>query len=162
MIWFKDGTDIYFARQLVNERLQEAKIKIASWCGASDAHNFNWPCGETRWTVKRNRALNATGEPYSATEWARNSRLIVKPQLRNAVLPRINTIVLQQRISGRTKTRKLVAHDVTWQEVAASIENNANIGAGHRTPWGTVSGARAPGQLSSIADIKHIIVEINP
>jgi cobalt-zinc-cadmium resistance protein CzcA len=115
------------------------------------------------WTVEaKPGALNATGEPYSATELREIQDWIVKPQLRNVPgVTEINTIGgYNKEFLVAPRPEKLVAYDVTWQEVAASIEkNNANIGAGYIERRGEQYLVRAPGQLSSIADIKHIIVK---
>ena len=160
---FKDGTDIYFARQLVNERLQEAKSKLP--VGVEPAMGpISTGLGEiVMWTVEaKPGALNATGEPYSATELREIQDWIVKPQLRNVPgVTEINTIGgYNKEFLVAPRPEKLVAYDVTWQEVAASIEkNNANIGAGYIERRGEQYLVRAPGQLSSIADIKHIIVK---
>ncbi|MFC0351878.1 efflux RND transporter permease subunit [Undibacterium danionis] len=160
---FKDGTDIYFARQLVNERLQEAKSKLPA--GVEPAMGpISTGLGEiVMWTVEaKPGALNASGEPYSSTELREIQDWIVKPQLRNvAGVTEINTIGgYDKEFLVATRPEKLVAYDVTWQEVAEAIEkNNANIGAGYIERRGEQYLVRAPGQLSSIADIKQIIVK---
>ena len=160
---FKDGTDIYFARQLVNERLQEAKSKLPVGVEPSMGP-ISTGLGEiVMWTVEaKPGALNAAGEPYSAIELREIQDWIVKPQLRNvAGVTEINTIGgYNKEFLVAPRPEKLVAYDVTWQEVAAAIEkNNANIGAGYIERRGEQYLVRAPGQLSSIADIKQIIVK---
>jgi len=160
---FKDGTDIYFARQLVNERLQEAKSKLPVGVEPSMGP-ISTGLGEiVMWTVEaKPGALNAAGEPYSAIELREIQDWIVKPQLRNvAGVTEINTIGgFNKEFLVAPRPEKLVAYDVTWQEVAAAIEkNNANIGAGYIERRGEQYLVRAPGQLSSIADIKQIIVK---
>lgn len=160
---FKDGTDIYFARQLVNERLQEAKSKLP--VGVEPAMGpISTGLGEiVMWTVEtKPGALNASGEPYSSTELREIQDWIVKPQLRNVPgVTEINTIGgYDKEFLVAPRPEKLVAYDVTWQEVAAAIEkNNANIGAGYIERRGEQYLVRAPGQLGSIADIKQIIVK---
>ena len=160
---FKDGTDIYFARQLVNERLQEAKSKLPVGVEPSMGP-ISTGLGEiVMWTVEaKPGALNAAGEPYSAIELREIQDWIVKPQLRNvAGVTEINTIGgYNKEFLVAPRPEKLVAYDVTWQEVAAAIEkNNANIGAGYIERRGEQYLVRAPGQLNSIADIKQIIVK---
>jgi cobalt-zinc-cadmium resistance protein CzcA len=160
---FKDGTDIYFARQLVNERLQEAKSKLPT--GVEPAMGpISTGLGEiVMWTVEAKLgALNASGEPYSSTELREIQDWIVKPQLRNVPgVTEINTIGgYNKEFLVAPRPEKLVAYDVTWQEVAAAIEkNNANIGAGYIERRGEQYLVRAPGQLGSINDIKQIIVK---
>lgn len=160
---FKDGTDIYFARQLVNERMQDAKAKLPT--GLEPAMGpISTGLGEiVMWTVEANTgALNAKGEPYSSTELREIQDWIVKPQLRNVPgVTEINTIGgYNKEFQVAPRPEKLVAYDITWQEIAAAIErNNANIGAGYIERHGEQYLIRAPGQLTSIADIKQIIVK---
>lgn len=160
---FKDGTDIYFARQLVNERMQAAKAKLPA--GLEPAMGpISTGLGEiVMWVVEaRPGALNAKGEPYSSTELREIQDWIVKPQLRNVPgVTEINTIGgYSKEFQVAPRPEKLVAYDITWQEIAAAIErNNANIGAGYIERHGEQYLIRAPGQLASISDIKQIIVK---
>src|SRR5499426_2129021 len=80
---FKDGTDIYFARQLVNERIQQVKDQLPT--GIQTAMGpISTGLGEIyMYTVEAKRdARNAKGEPYSPTELRTIQDWIVKPQLR--------------------------------------------------------------------------------
>ena len=66
---FKDGTDIYFARQLVNERLQEARSRIPA--GVEPAMGpISTGLGEIyMWTVEaKPGARKSDGTPYNATD----------------------------------------------------------------------------------------------
>ena len=63
---FKDGTDIYFARQLVNERIQEARDKLPS--GITPAMGpISTGLGEIYlWTVEaKDGAKKPDGQPYT-------------------------------------------------------------------------------------------------
>ncbi len=78
---FKDGTDIYFARQLVNERIQEARDKLPRRHHASDGAHLDRPGRdlpldrrnqgrgeEARWlTLYRNRPARDSGLDHQAT-----------------------------------------------------------------------------------------------
>ena len=52
---FKDGTDIYFARQLVNQRIQEAKEKFPSSCrkALKNTQSARMCMSVKRWAVAR-------------------------------------------------------------------------------------------------------------
>ena len=80
---FKDGTDIYFARQLVNERIQEVKDQLPT--GIKTAMGpISTGLGEIyMFTVEaKPGARNAKGEPYTSTDLRTIQDWIVKPQLR--------------------------------------------------------------------------------
>ncbi|MBT9494377.1 MAG: efflux RND transporter permease subunit, partial [Paucibacter sp.] len=81
---FKDGTDIYFARQLVNERIQEAKAKLPGGL-APTLGPIATGLGEIyMWTVEtKPGALKPDGTPYTPTDLREIQDWIIKPQLRN-------------------------------------------------------------------------------
>ncbi len=80
---FKDGTDIYFARQLVNQRIQEAKDKLPN--GVTPKMGpISTGLGEIYlWTVEaKETAKKPDGSPYTATDLREIQDWIIKPQLR--------------------------------------------------------------------------------
>ena len=80
---FKDGTDIYFARQLVNERIQQVKDQLPT--GIQTAMGpISTGLGEIYMFAVEAKpdARNAKGEPYSSTDLRTIQDWIVKPQLR--------------------------------------------------------------------------------
>ena len=91
---FKDGTDIYFARQLVNQRIQEAKEKLPA--GIAPAMGpISTGLGEIYlWTVEaEDAAKKADGTPYTPTDLREIQDWIIKPQLRNVTgVTEINAI----------------------------------------------------------------------
>ncbi|MCA8157995.1 efflux RND transporter permease subunit, partial [Burkholderia contaminans] len=81
---FKDGTDIYFARQLVNERIQEAKDKLPA--GVAPAMGpTSTGLGEIYlWTVEADaNARKPDGTRYTAADLRELQDWVVRPQLRN-------------------------------------------------------------------------------
>ncbi len=159
---FEDGTDIYFARQLVNERIQQAKGKLPS--GAEPAMGpISTGLGEIfMWTVEaREGARKADGTPYTPTDLREIQDWIIKPQLRNVPgVTEINTIGgYAKEFQVAPLPDRLVAHGLTLQDLVAAIErNNANVGAGYIEKRGEQYLIRAPGQVADIADIGNIIV----
>ena len=81
---FQDGTDIYFARNLVNERLQQAKSQLPDGIEPADgtdrdsasARSFSTPC------TPMPDARQANGEPYDATALRTLQDWMIRPQLR--------------------------------------------------------------------------------
>ncbi|NVL68005.1 efflux RND transporter permease subunit, partial [Escherichia coli] len=80
---FQDGTDIYFARQLVNERIQQAKDQLPP--GTETAMGpVSTGLGEIYMFALEAKpgARNADGKPFSPTELRTINDWIIKPQLR--------------------------------------------------------------------------------
>ncbi|HIE79293.1 MAG TPA: hypothetical protein EYQ03_01145 [Nitrospinaceae bacterium] len=155
---FEDGTDIYFARQLINGRLQEVKATLPA-----DMEPIMGPIttglGEIfMWTVD---ADSKNGSSYSSTELRTIQEWIIRPQLRNipgvADVNSIGGFVKQYHVAPNPE--KLMAYGITFHSVmGALLENNANMGAGYIEHNGEQYLIRAPGQVSGIEDIKNIVL----
>ena len=159
---FKDGTDIYFARQLVNERIQQAKGQLPAGIEPGMGP-ISTGLGEIfMWTVGTEKgARKADGTAYTPTDLREIQDWIIKPQLRNVPgVAEINTIGgYAKEFQVAPLPDKLAAYGLTLQDLVSSIErNNANIGAGYIEKRGEQYLIRAPGQVSSIEDIGNIIV----
>ncbi|MEQ1882996.1 MAG: CusA/CzcA family heavy metal efflux RND transporter, partial [Burkholderiales bacterium] len=159
---FKDGTDIYFARQLVNERIQQAKGKLPA--GITPGMGpISTGLGEIfMWTVGvKEGAHKADGTAYTPTDLREIQDWIIKPQLRNVPgVTEINTIGgYAKEFQVAPLPDRLVAHGLTLQDLVAAIErNNANVGAGYIEKRGEQYLIRAPGQVANIEDIGNIVV----
>src|SRR5262249_13862433 len=84
VVVFKDGTDIWFARQRVNERLQEARAELPpEW--NPELGPISTALGEiVRWTVHAvPGARRPDGGPWTLTDLREIQDWIIKPQLRN-------------------------------------------------------------------------------
>lgn len=159
---FKDGTDIYFARQLVNERIQQAKGKLPAGIEPRMGP-ISTGLGEIfMWTVEsKEDARKADGTPYTSTDLREIQDWIIKPQLRH--VPGVTEI---NSVGGYVKEfqvaplpDKLVAYHLTLQDLIVALErNNNNVGAGYIEKRGEQYLIRAPGQVASIEDIGNIIV----
>ncbi|WLG57598.1 CusA/CzcA family heavy metal efflux RND transporter [Pseudomonas extremorientalis] len=159
---FKDGTDLFFARQLVNERLQVAREQLPS--GIETAMGpISTGLGEIfLWTVEaEDGARKDDGTPYTPTDLRVIQDWIVKPQLRNVPgVAEINTIggfAKEYQIAPDPK--RLAAYNLTLNDLVTALErNNANVGAGYIERSGEQLLIRAPGQLASIDDIANIVI----
>ena len=88
---FKEGTDIYFARQLVNERINQAKDKLPAGILPKMGPTSTGLGEIFMWTVEaKEGALKADGTPYSPMDLREVQDWIIKPQLRN--VPGVNDI----------------------------------------------------------------------
>ncbi|MCK0544283.1 CusA/CzcA family heavy metal efflux RND transporter [Pseudomonas syringae pv. aptata] len=159
---FEDGTDLFFARQLVNERLQIAKDQLPEGVDAMMGP-ISTGLGEIfLWTVEaREGALKEDGTPYTPTDLRVIQDWIIKPQLRNVPgVAEINTIggfARQYQIAPDPK--KLAAYKLTLNDLVAALErNNANVGAGYIERGGEQLLIRAPGQLGTVDDIANVVI----
>ncbi|MEE4223150.1 CusA/CzcA family heavy metal efflux RND transporter [Pseudomonas viridiflava] len=159
---FEDGTDLFFARQQVNERLQIAKDQLPEGVETMMGP-VSTGLGEIfLWTVEaREGARKEDGTPYTPTDLRVIQDWIIKPQLRNVPgVAEINTIggfAKQYEIAPDPK--KLAAYKLTLNDLVAALErNNANVGAGYIERGGEQLLIRAPGQLENIDDIANIVI----
>lgn len=159
---FKDGTDIYFARQLVNERIQEAREKLPANISPS-LGPISTGLGEIYlWTVEAEEgARKADGSPYTPMDLREIQDWVIKPQLRN--VPGVTEI---NSIGGFSKEYlvapspgKLASYGISMDRIVAALQNNnTNVGAGYIERQGEQYLIRAPGQAKGIDDLREIIV----
>jgi len=159
---FKDGTDIYFARQLVAQRLQEARDKLPAGVTPSMGP-ISTGLGEIYlWTVEAtDGAKKADGTPYTPTDLREIQDWVIKPQLRNVPgVTEINTIGgFDKQYVVAPNLERLGAYGLSLPDVVNALEkNNSNQGAGYIERRGEQYLVRAPGQVRSIDDIGDIIV----
>ena len=160
---FKDGTDLYFARQMVNERIQEAKERLPQ--GVTPAMGpISTGLGEIyMWTVEaKDGAKKADGSVYTPTDLREIQDWIIKPQLRNVPgVTEINSIggyAKEYQVAPRPE--KLMAHGLTLVDVVNALErNNGNVGTGYIEREGEQYLIRAPGQVRDMKDVGGIIVK---
>jgi heavy metal efflux system protein len=164
-IIFHDGTDIYFARNLINERIQEVRDKLPAGI-APTMGPIATGLGEIfLWTVEpKPNALQADGKPYTSEDLRTVQDWIVRPQLRNipgvADVNSIGGYVKQFHVTP--KPDKLMAYGLTLRDILAALENNnANAGAGYIEHGGEQYLIRAPGQVKTLEEIQQIIVGSN-
>ena len=159
---FKDGTDIYFARQLVNQRIQEARENLPA--GVTPMMGpISTGLGEIYlWTVESEPgAKKADGTPYTPTDLREIQDWIIKPQLRQ--VPGVTEI---NSIGGFAKEyliapdpAKLSSYRLSLSDVVNAIDrNNSNVGMGYIERRGEQFLVRAPGQVRTLDDIRNTIL----
>jgi cobalt-zinc-cadmium resistance protein CzcA len=159
---FKDGTDIYFARQLVNERLQEAKSQLPPGLDPTMGP-ISTGLGEIfSFTVEPEKgARKPDGSEYTPTDLRELQDWVVRPQLRNLPgVTEVNTMggfTKQYHVTPRPD--QLMAYRLTQRDIMEALSrNNSNVGAGYIERSGEQYLIRVPGQVSSIPEIEHIVV----
>jgi cobalt-zinc-cadmium resistance protein CzcA len=159
---FKDGTDIYFARNLVNERLQQAKSQLPSGI-EPEMGPIATGLGEIfLYTVQADQdARQPNGQPYDAVALRTLQDWVIRPQLRQVPgVTEVNTIGGYERQFHVTPDpARLLAYGLSFDSIVEALEkNNANIGAGYIERNGEQYLIRSPGQVSDIPAIERIIV----
>ena len=159
---FKDGTDIYFARQLVNERIQEAREKLPA--GISPGMGpISTGLGEIYlWTVEAEEgAKKQDGTPYTPMDLREIQDWVIKPQLRNVPgVTEINSIGgFSKEYLIAPRPDKLASYGISMDKLVTALQNNnTNVGAGYIEREGEQYLIRAPGQVRGIDDLKEVIV----
>lgn len=157
---FKDGTNIYFARQLINERLQEVKDKLPPEAETT-LGPISTGLGEIFMYTVTNKANTPKNQRYNPTELRTIQDWIIKPQLRNVEgVAEVNTIGgYEKQFHITPDPTKLVRYGLSLNNVVEALErNNANVGAGYIERNGEQNLIRVPGQVKNIADIENIVV----
>lgn len=159
---FEDGTDIYFARQLISEKLQQIKSEVPE--GIEPVMGpVSTGLGEIYfYTVEANEdARKPDGSEYTPMDLLTIQEWIIVPQLRNLKgVVEVNTIGgYEQQFHVTPYPEKLLAYNLTIHDVLDALEdNNDNVGAGYIERNGEQYLVRIPGQVKNIEDINNIIL----
>ncbi len=155
---FEDGTDLYRSRQLVGERLQEAKSQLPP--GIEPAMGpIATGLGEIfMYTVESDGAKPGGGK-WTPQDLREFQDWVVRPQLRTvAGVTDVNTIggyVKQVHVTPNPS--RLIAYGITLRQLMEAVAgNNDNVGAGYIERFGQQYLIRAPGQVQSLDDIRRI------
>ncbi len=125
VVTFEDGTDIYFARQLINERL--ASVELADGIDRPKMGPVATGLGEVFHYV-------VTGAGNDITELRTIHDWIIKPKMRTVSgTAEINSWGgYEKQYQVRINPNLLIKHDLTFDEVVRAVqENNRNVGAGN-------------------------------
>jgi len=153
---FKDGTDIYLARQLINERLSEVKDRLPPGIEPTMG-----PIATGLGEIFMYTVSSKEGAQHDPMTLRTVQDWIVRPQLRQTPgVVEVNTI------GGYTKQfhvlpypDKLIAYDLTLQDVMTALaNNNMNTGAGYIERFGAQYLIRSPGQIATLDDIRQITI----
>jgi cobalt-zinc-cadmium resistance protein CzcA len=159
---FEDGTDIYFARNLVNERLQQARSRLPE--GVEPAMGpIATGLGEIfLYTLEADPAARQPdGKAWDPIALRSLQDWVVRPQLLQ--VPGVTEV---NSIGGWAKQyhvlpdpARLLAYGLTFNDVAEALErNNANQGAGYIERNKEQLLVRIPGQVRTTEDIARIVV----
>lgn len=159
---FEDGTDVYFARQQVAERLQSAKGQLPPGIEPSLGPVATGLGEIFMYTVEAEPgALNAEGEPWTPMALRTLQDWVVRPQLRNLDgVTEVNTVGgFVRQIHVTPNPAQLVAFGLTLRDLLDALaRNNANAGAGYIERAGEQYLIRVPGQVQSPDELTTIVV----
>ena len=159
---FKDGTDIYFARQLINERLQSVRSQLPEGV-EPELGPIASGLGEIfMYTIEaKEGARKEDGSEWTPEDLRTLQDWVIRPQLRNTPgVTEVNTIggyVRQYHVTpwpDRLAAAGLTMHDV----IEALSANNSNVGAGYIERYGEQLLVRSSGQTAGIEDLQRVIV----
>ena len=159
---FKDGTDVYFARQRVNENLEDARANLPP-----DAHPGLGPIttalGEIyKWTVRaKPDAKKPDGTAYTTTDLREIEDWIIRPQLRN--IPGVIEISsqggFQPQYHVTPDPSRMVDYGLTFQNLVDALEaNNSAAGGGFVEEKGEQLLVNTSGRLHTEDDIRNVVV----
>ncbi len=162
VIVFEEGTDIYFARQQVAERMNAAKASLPRTLEPS-LGPIATGLGEIfMFTVDSEPgAVNEEGSPITPTDLRSVHDWIIRPQLlRVPGVVEVNPIGgFKKEILIAPEPSKLLAHGLTYSNVVTALErNNGNQGAGFIEHNGAQWLIRMPGQANAIGELGSIVV----
>jgi cobalt-zinc-cadmium resistance protein CzcA len=160
---FDEGTDIYFARNLVNERLGQIKSQLPAGL-EPEMGPIATGLGEIfMYTVTADEgALQPNGQPWDSTALREIQDWIIKRQL---IL--VDGVTEVNTVGGYDKQyhvtpdpAKLLHWGIPMEHVAAALRNNNdNRGAGYIERNGQQLLVRSPGQLETIEDIENVVLK---
>ncbi len=159
---FKDGTDIYWARQQINQRLQEANEALPDDINPSMSP-VSTGLGEIyQWVVKADpTAKKPDGQAYTPMDLREIQDWVVRPQLQ-----RVEGVAEVNSIGGYNKTyvvapdlKRLQQLQIPLTDLQTALQqNNENRGAGFIEDNGQQLTVRVPGTLGTVADIENVTV----
>jgi len=160
---FKDGTDLYFARQQVAERLQQVKSQIPAGLEPELGPTATGLGEIFMYTVDADpKARKPDGSVYTATDLRTLQDWVIRPQLRNTPgVTEVNTIGgFARQIHITPDPARLMALNLSQRDIVAALSaNNQNVGAGYIERNGEQFLVRVPGQIVDIEQIGDIVLD---
>ncbi len=156
-VYFEDGTDIYFARQVVNERLQEAKEQIPEGFGEPQMGPISTGMGLVLFYY-----LEDESGKYTLEELRTIQDWIIKTQLQT--LPGVTEVLgiggWEKQFHVELNPNALLRYDVTVNEAVEKIrKNNMNVGASFIEKNSEEFLVRSVGLATKIEDLASIVIK---
>ncbi|MCB9508495.1 MAG: efflux RND transporter permease subunit [Myxococcales bacterium] len=151
---FEEGTDIYWARQLVGERLVEAREAVPAGYGEPEMGPISSGLGEIY-------QFELKGDGHSPMELRTLLDWVVNYQLRS-----VPGVVEVNAFGGELKTyqvtldpKKLTSHGIALGQVFEAIQgNNRNVGGGYIVHADEQYLVRGEGLIEKLDDLAKVVV----
>jgi len=153
---FDDGTDIYFARQLVNERLAQVRAQLPE-----GIEPVPGPIATGLGEIFMYTVSSAEGAEHDPMQLREVQDWIIRPQLRQTPgVVEINTVGgYKKQFLVSPIPENLLAYELSLDDLVTALEvNNANVGAGYIERSGAQYLVRSPGQATGLEDLANIVV----
>ncbi len=152
VVTFRDGTDIYFARQLINERL--GTVELSTGIGRPKMGPVATGLGEVFHYV-------VTGKGNDITELRTIHDWIIKPKMRTVKgAAEINSWGgYEKQYQVRINPNLLIKYGLTFDQVVRAVEdNNRNVGGGNVREGTQSLLIHGVGRTVNIDQIKGIVI----
>jgi len=157
-ITFREDTDIYWARQMVLERLLEAKEELPERI-APELAPISTGLGEIyQFTIE---ADSSVANQYSLQDLRTLLDWFIKPELRTIPgVVEVNSYGgMEKQYEVRVDPNKLVSHKISLEQVFDALrKNNSNAGGAYIEKAGEQQLLRGVGLIQSISDIQKVVV----
>ena len=156
-IYFEDGTDIYFARQLVNERLQLAREEIPEGFGEPEMGPISTGLGQILfYFVEDETGERGPEEMRKIQDWMIKFNLQTVPGVTEVLS--LGGEVKQFQVLVRPSD--LLRYDLSLHEVVEAVQtNNANVGAQFIVKNAEEYIVRSVGLAKRISDLERIVLK---
>ncbi|MDD8042160.1 MAG: CusA/CzcA family heavy metal efflux RND transporter [Verrucomicrobiota bacterium] len=157
-IYFEDGTDIYFARQLVGERLQMAREEIPEGFGDPQMGPIATGLGQILFFVVEDEKQNRTPEEIrEIQDWLIKFNL----QTVSGVTEVLSLGGEVKQFQVRIRPADLLRYDLTIDEIKEKVEaNNSNAGAQFLVKNAEEYIIRSVGLAEKISDLERIVLKV--
>lgn len=155
VVTFEDGTDIYFARQLINERL--GNLEIPPGVARPEMGPVSTGLGEVFHYLVKSDGPKGAG----LTDLRTTQDWVVKPELRTVPgTAEINSWGgLKKQYQIRVDPDRLFTHDLTFQQVMSAVRaNNLNVGGGTVNRGGETLLVHGIGRTVDLQQIENIVI----
>ncbi|MCB9547016.1 MAG: efflux RND transporter permease subunit [Myxococcales bacterium] len=163
---FEEGADIYWARQLVGERLSAARENIPAGYGEPEMGPISTGLGEIYQFEVRGEPMCPPGEPDTDSCYTPMELRTILDWYVNYQLRSVPGIVEVNSFGGELKTyqvtidpAQLVAYGLTTGDVLEALEhNNRNVGGGYIAHQGEQYLIRGEGLVERVEDLNNIVL----
>ncbi|HUE13933.1 MAG TPA: CusA/CzcA family heavy metal efflux RND transporter [Planctomycetaceae bacterium] len=152
VVLFRDGTDIYFARQVINERL--AAVEIPAGVVRPKMGPVATGLGEVFHYIVAGQGTDPT-ELRTIQDW------MIRPPMRTVRgAAEINSWGgYEKQYQIRIDPQRLIKHDLTFADVIGAVEkNNFNVGGGNISQSGGMLLVQGLGRTNSVDQLRQIVV----